>query len=203
MMENSSPSSNALSFFMTIGKLKGLRRTGWVLRGVPDPERVSGHMYRMAVMAMMIGNDPSAGIDKDKCIRMALAHDMGECIVGDITPQCGVSKEHKLKLEAEAMASLGKLVDSASAAEFRSLWEEYEAQETMEATVVKDLDMFDMILQAHEYEVDMKDPGRLQEFFDSTNQKFKHPIVKQWAEELYKLRADNLGRGEQVNSATE
>ncbi|KAH9383325.1 hypothetical protein HPB48_024445 [Haemaphysalis longicornis] len=102
----------------------GLRRTGWVLRGVPDPERVSGHMYRMAVMAMMIGNDPNGGIDKDKCIRMALVHDMGECIVGDITPQCGVSKEHKLKLETEAMASLGKLVDSASAGEFRSLWEE-------------------------------------------------------------------------------
>uniref|UniRef100_A0A1E1X132 5'-deoxynucleotidase HDDC2 n=1 Tax=Amblyomma aureolatum TaxID=187763 RepID=A0A1E1X132_9ACAR len=187
---------NALSYFMLIGKLKGIRRTGWVLRDVPDPERVSGHMYRMSVMAMMLGNDPDAGVNKDKCIRMALVHDMGECIVGDITPMCGVSKEEKFRRESEAMNCLAKLVDNVSAAEFKSLWEEYEAQNSPESKVVKDLDMFDMILQAHEYEVEMQDPGRLQEFFDSTNGRFQHRIVKQWTEELYKLRASHLSQGE-------
>ncbi|KAK8756844.1 hypothetical protein V5799_000456 [Amblyomma americanum] len=100
---------------------------------------------------------------------MALVHDMGECIVGDITPTCGVSKEEKFRRESDAMDSLAKLVDKVSAEEFKSLWEEYEAQNSPESKVVKDLDMFDMILQAHEYEVEMQDPGRLQEFFDSTN----------------------------------
>ncbi|XP_077488301.1 5'-deoxynucleotidase HDDC2 [Amblyomma americanum] len=187
---------NALSYFMFIGKLKGIRRTGWVLRGVPDPERISGHMYRMSVMAMMLGNDPDAGVNKDKCIRMALVHDMGECIVGDITPTCGVSKEEKFRRESDAMDSLAKLVDKVSAEEFKSLWEEYEAQNSPESKVVKDLDMFDMILQAHEYEVEMQDPGRLQEFFDSTNGRFQHRIVKQWTEELYKLRDSHLSQGE-------
>ncbi|XP_049528592.1 5'-deoxynucleotidase HDDC2 isoform X2 [Dermacentor silvarum] len=163
--------TNALSYFMLIGKLKGIRRTGWVLRGVPDPERISGHMYRMSIMAMMVGNDPEAGVDKDKCIRMALVHDMGECIVGDITPTCGVSKEEKYRRESE-----------------------YEAQNSPESKVVKDLDMFDMILQAHEYEVEMQDPGKLQEFFDSTNGRFQHRIVKTWVEELYKLRATHLSQ---------
>lgn len=186
--------TNVLSYFMLIGKLKGIRRTGWVLRGVPDPERISGHMYRMSIMAMMIGNDPDAGVDKDRCIRMALVHDMGECIVGDITPTCGVSKEEKYRRESDAMDCLGKLVDNVSAAEFRSLWEEYEAQSSPESKVVKDLDMFDMIVQAHEYEVEMQDPGRLQEFFDSTNGRFQHPIVKKWVEELYKLRATHLSQ---------
>lgn len=51
-----------------------------------------------------------------------------------------------------------------------------------------------MILQAHEYEVEMQDPGRLQEFFDSTNERFQHPIVKKWVEELYKLRATHLSQ---------
>uniref|UniRef100_A0A0C9R129 5'-deoxynucleotidase HDDC2 n=1 Tax=Amblyomma americanum TaxID=6943 RepID=A0A0C9R129_AMBAM len=187
---------NALSYFMFIGKLKGIRRTGWVLRGVPDPERISGHMHRMSVMAMMLGNDPDAGVNKDKCIRMALVHDMGECIVGDITPTCGVSKEEKFRRESDAMDSLAKLVDKVSAEEFKSLWEEYEAQNSPESKVVKDLDMFDMILQAHEYEVEMQDPGRLQEFFDSTNGRFQHRIVKQWTEELYKLRDSHLSQGE-------
>ncbi|KAL1436526.1 hypothetical protein MTO96_049624 [Rhipicephalus appendiculatus] len=64
------------------------------------------------------------------------------------------------------MDCLGKLVDNVSAAEFRSLWEEYEAQRS----------------------------GRLQEFFDSTNGRFQHPVVKKWAEELYKLRATHLSQ---------
>ena len=29
------------------------------------------------------------------CIKLALVHDMAECIAGDITPHCGVSKEEK------------------------------------------------------------------------------------------------------------
>ena len=30
-----------------------------------------------------------------RCMKLALVHDMAECIVGDITPYCGVSKEEK------------------------------------------------------------------------------------------------------------
>lgn len=72
------------------------------------------------------------------------------------------------------------------------LHKEYESQSTPESNAVKDLDIFDMILQAHEYELRMEDPGRLQEFFDSTNGKLKHPKVVEWAEELYKRRALHL-----------
>lgn len=184
--------ADAINFFMLIGKLKDTRRTGWVLKGVPDPERISGHMYRMAVMAMMLGNCPNAGIDKDRCVKMALVHDMAECIVGDITPACGVSKEEKFTREWNAMNELGQLAGSVAEKEFKELWQEYESQSTPESNAVKDLDIFDMILQAHEYELRMEDPGRLQEFFDSTNGKLKHPKVVEWAEELYKRRALHL-----------
>lgn len=191
-----SDAADALKYFMMVGKLKDIRRTGWVLRGVPDPERIAGHMYRMAIMAMMLGNSPDAGVDKDKCVKMALVHDLAECIVGDITPTCGVSQEEKFKREASAMKDLGHLVDSVTENEFTGLWQEYEAQETPESQAVKDLDKFDMILQAHEYEVRMEDPGKLQEFFDSTNGKFGHPKVIQWVEELYKLRSDHISTAE-------
>lgn len=33
------------------------------------------------------------------CLKMALVHDLAECIVGDITPHCGVSKEEKHQKE--------------------------------------------------------------------------------------------------------
>jgi UMP-CMP kinase len=40
-------------FLELIEGLKNTLRRGWVLRGVPDPESVSDHMYRMAIMCYM------------------------------------------------------------------------------------------------------------------------------------------------------
>ena len=36
--------------------LQHIKRTGWVLRNVAEPECVSGHMHRMAVMCLLIDN---------------------------------------------------------------------------------------------------------------------------------------------------
>lgn len=54
-------------------------------------------MYRMAVLAMLLGDD----CDRAKCIRMTLVHDLGEAIIGDITPHCGISAMEKHRLEDE------------------------------------------------------------------------------------------------------
>src|SRR5690554_6859406 len=46
--------SSLLDFFLVAGKVKSLRRTGWVDREVRDPESVADHMYRMALMALVL-----------------------------------------------------------------------------------------------------------------------------------------------------
>lgn len=60
--------------------------------------------------------------------------------------------------------------------------------------MVKDLDRFDMVLQAYEYELAEGKPRFLQEFFDSTKDKFddSHPKVKQLVQELHVARENNL-----------
>ncbi|KAG1665146.1 HD domain-containing protein 2 [Nymphon striatum] len=126
-----------------------LKRTGWVLRNVQDPETVSGHMYRMAILSMLIPTDVDGyQVNKDKCIKIALVHDMAESI--------------------DAMLKLQDLVGGSVGQELYDLWHEYEHQTSKEANLVKDLDKFDMILQAYEYEQQDKRPSELQEFFDST-----------------------------------
>lgn len=45
-----------------------------------------------------------------------------------------------------------------------------------------------MVLQAFEYEVAENKPGWLEEFFESTQGKFKHPRVVSWVQELYRQR---------------
>jgi len=47
-----------------------------------------------------------------------------------------------------------------------------------------------MILQAFEYEKAGKRPHSLQEFFDSTNGKFSHPLITSLVTELNKRRSE-------------
>ena len=44
-------------------------------------------MYRMSLMAM-ISSFSNGKIDTNRCIQLALIHDLAEAQVGDITPYC-------------------------------------------------------------------------------------------------------------------
>ncbi|MEE6508146.1 hypothetical protein FKM82_019408 [Ascaphus truei] len=164
-------------------------RTGWVYRKVEKPESVSDHMYRMAVMAMLTEDKQ---LNKDRCVRLALVHDMAECIVGDIAPADNVSKEEKHRQEKDAMKHLTQLLSEDMKKEVYELWEEYEHQSSAEAKFVKELDLCEMILQALEYEELEKKPGRLQDFYNSTAGKFKHPEVVQLVNAIYVERESNI-----------
>lgn len=114
-----------LEFLQVVGMLKTQLRTGWVLRGVHRPESVADHMYRMAVLGFLA----PAPYNTDKCIKMALVHDMAEALVGDITPHQGISKQEKYRMEHEAMQRIrSTLGDSRVAKEIYELWLEYEEQ---------------------------------------------------------------------------
>ncbi|RKP14072.1 HD domain-containing protein 2 [Piptocephalis cylindrospora] len=185
--KNSTPLSptNVLSFLHLVENLKRTKRTGWVEHGIKGPESISDHMYRMSIMAMLV-DDPA--LDRTRCIKMALVHDLAEAIVGDITPHAKVTKEEKYQMEKNAMTkicqSLGN--DHSFVQEINLLWQEYEEATTPEALLVKDLDKFEMIVQALEYE--KSDKTKLESFFQSTQGRFQHPQIRAWAEALYEER---------------
>ncbi|CAG8632852.1 7350_t:CDS:2 [Paraglomus occultum] len=174
-----------LEFLHFCENLKKTKRTGWIDSKISLPESIADHMHRMAVIALLL-NDPS--VDKDRCVKMAVVHDLAESIVGDITPRDGITKEEKSRREQEAMQKLCKdiLGETPQSQEIYDLWTEYERAETREALFVKDLDKFEMIVQAYEYE--RSENCDLSEFFKSTEGKFTHPLVKSWVDELYRKR---------------
>lgn len=45
-----------------------------------------------------------------RCMELTIVHDLAECIVGDITPVCGISAEEKHRREQAAMEELAELV---------------------------------------------------------------------------------------------
>ncbi|KZV91483.1 hypothetical protein EXIGLDRAFT_648177 [Exidia glandulosa HHB12029] len=180
-------SQDMLAFFHILERLKTQKRTGWLVKKIPDPESISDHMYRMGILAMCTSD---ASLDVPRCVMLALVHDLAEAQVGDITPHEGISKAEKRRLEAGAMQNFlhEMFHDSPAGQRIFTLWQEYEDQQTAEALFVKDLDRLEVSLQAHEYEQRHEDKN-LQEFYDSSLPGIKHPEVRQWGEDLLAERA--------------
>lgn len=179
-----------LEFLELVGRLKHVKRTGWVIRDIDECESIAGHMYRMGLMTFLLTEkNNTTNLDRFKCLQIALVHDLAECIVGDITPHCGVSPEEKHRQEDEAMKKIAELTGIAGDRMY-DLYKEYENQSSPEAKFAKDLDRYDMILQAFEYEKREKAPRRLEEFFKATEGKFKHPFILELVTELYRQREE-------------
>lgn len=178
-------SSSAIDFLSLCHSLKTTKRAGWVKRGIQDPESIGDHMYRMGLMALISSDIP--GVNRDKCIKMAIVHDIAEAIVGDITPSDGIPKLEKSRREQEALDHMCKLLGGGPRAkEIHDLWMEYEQNSSAEAKIVKDFDKVEMILQALEYE---NEQGKdLEEFFQSTAGKFQTDLGKAWASEIASRR---------------
>ncbi len=119
------------------GELKQLKRSGWQRNGIPDPESVAEHSYRTALIAMLFA---PGHVDSDKCIRMALVHDLAEAEVGDLTPH---DNPEDAPQERDVFREFHPAV--------QDLCEEYHAGKTPEAKWVKDADMLEMVMQASEY----------------------------------------------------
>lgn len=179
--------ADTLKFIEYVHRLKHMPRRGWVLRDVKDPESISGHMYAMAMMTFLL-EDPN--IDRIKCMQLALVHDLAESIVGDITPEDKVPVDVKHKMEDDAMKEIVSYLGDDLGGRIYSLYKEYEAKETAEAKFVKDLDRFDLVASSVFYEKRDETPGRLQEFFDVTEGKLEHPLIKGLMDELVKQRKE-------------
>ncbi|MCK4327017.1 MAG: HD domain-containing protein [Candidatus Diapherotrites archaeon] len=152
-----------LDFFSEVGKLKEVPRTGWALRGVENPETVTDHAYRVAVMALHYCKQNTL-----RCVGMALVHDLPEVITGDVAVRAN-EKDQEIpsaeKAEQEKAAAK-KLFEPQP--EMYSLWLEYFENKTPGARLVHDLDKVEMLLQALEYTRDKRTSEDLEEFFEST-----------------------------------
>lgn len=107
---------NLINFLKEIGKLKKVKRTGWVLRGIKNPESVAEHTYRTTIMAMVLADrfKDKLKLDKDKLIQIALIHDIAEARVGDITPHEKISEKEKHELEKKAAKRIFSNLDPES-----------------------------------------------------------------------------------------
>ncbi len=177
-----------LAFLNVIQQLKLQKRTGWLDYNVNDCESIADHMYRLSCICMTITNPK---INRDKCMRIALVHDMAESIVGDITPVHPMGKVEKSRREWETIKyiceEIVNPISPLAASEIMEDWTSYENIKSLEAQYVKDIDKYELFVQCFEYEQQLNGSKNFQEFFHSVKS-IKTEEVKQWVNELITLR---------------
>lgn len=141
-------SSDIIKFFHDIGQLKNISRTGWGRCGIEEPESVADHSFRTAFIAMIMSD--YLKFNTEKVMRLALLHDLAEVVTGDITPYDELTTEEKRIKEFTAVEEI--LGGITNADEYLTLWKEYDTGSTPEAKLVKNIDKFEMALQAVEYQ---------------------------------------------------
>lgn len=155
--------SRAIELVQFFDRLAALPRTGWLLRGVSDPESIAEHCFGVCVVAMILVDDLRAkgiSIDGERVLRMAIVHDAAEAFTGDI-PMPAKTEELSEALEAAEDRLLAGALPPAELA----LWREAEDASTLEARVVKAADKVQMLVKALTYEQQRR--GRLDEFWRS------------------------------------
>lgn len=185
-----SKKTDYLDFFKSVGKSKRLLRSGWLREKVKDPESVAEHSFRVSVLAMVLSDKLGHKLDKNKLIKMAILHDLGEVITGDIVTERHdiidiERRDDKEKEEKEGIREVfGKIGLSD---EYVKIFEEMIGRTTLEAKVFWQFDKLEMALQALEYE---EEQGKnLEEFF--LNVELYHvrdPLLKEIFNEIKKQR---------------
>ena len=171
-----------VEFAHIVGKLKELKRSGWLMRKVPNPESVADHSFRTAVLAMFLAS--KAGINGDKAIKMALIHDLGETEIGDLIIEgeyTNTERDPKLTRERQALVNI---LSTINAQDHISLFDEFIENKTPEAQFVNQLDKLEAAIQADEYENEYGID--LHEFFNTTKKHLKERLLKEIFSEVIK-----------------
>src|SRR5437588_92296 len=148
-----------LSTLIELQRLKGLGRTGWMLRGIAaGAESVADHSYGVAVAAMLLGDEVLARgvqVNMERVLRTALLHDWAEARVGDLprTATAYFGAETRKGAESAAFKEIvSKLETSAVAEKYSALHEDYEERKSLEARIVKAADVIDLLVQTLAFE---------------------------------------------------
>jgi putative hydrolases of HD superfamily len=138
----------ALNFFAEAGLLKRVKRSGWWVAGIENPETVAEHCFRCAVIGYYIAH--CEGVDVFRVVTQTLFNDIHEARINDL---------HKMghhyidfrpaeqKVFSDQIANLEKRVKGA----LKTMREDYDRQISRESIVARDADILECLIQAKEY----------------------------------------------------
>ena len=143
-MEN----TDIAKYLYEMGYLKQVKRAGWGMLGIPQPESVAEHSFRTAILGYILAS--LAGADPERTATMCLFHDTAEARTGDLHRVA--RRYHNGNREELALSEQVQRLPSAIADGISSLVHEYEERSPLEGRLARDADLLECILQAREYQ---------------------------------------------------
>jgi putative hydrolases of HD superfamily len=137
-----------LAFCLEIDKVKRILRQT-LIADASRRENDAEHSWHLAVMANVLAEYAPAGTDLARATRMLLVHDLVEIDAGDTYCYDAAACLTQRDREADAADRIFALLPPDQAAEFRALWEEFEARDTPAARFAAALDRVQPVLLNH------------------------------------------------------
>ena len=144
-------SLNYLAFvnlFAEAGLLKKVKRSGWWVAGIRNPESVADHCFRCAIIGYHMAH--LEGVDPFKVLIMTLFNDIHESRINDLHKMGHYYIDFKAAEKRVFKDQIKSLAGQAKA-EMEGLRREYDEQVTKESIVARDADILECLLQAKEY----------------------------------------------------
>ncbi len=137
-----------MEFLLEIDKQKEIGRQTYLADG-SRKEKDAEHAWHMAVMAFLLEDYANEKIDLLKTIKMILLHDVVEIDAGDTYAYDTQGNQTKRIREQKAADRIYGMLPEEQKAEYRALWEEFEAMETPESKFANTLDKVQPVLLNH------------------------------------------------------
>jgi len=128
-----------IAFLLEIDQLKEIRRQNYTIRGRRQ-ETDAEHAWHVTIMAVLLAEHANTPVDLLRVVKMLLIHDLVEIDAGDTFAYdtAGAATQHAR--EARAADRIYPLLPADQAAEYRALWDEFEARTTAEAKYAHAMD---------------------------------------------------------------
>jgi putative hydrolase of HD superfamily len=140
---------NIAKYVYEIGYLKQLKRAGWGMIGIPQPESVAEHSFRTIILGYILAS--LEGADPMKTAVMCLFHDTAEARISDfhrVAKRYVDVREGELRALSEQVQRLPQDV----AEQVVSFFQDYEERASLEGQLAHDADLLECIFQAREYQ---------------------------------------------------
>lgn len=144
-MENKNRLDKLMRFILEIDKGKQVMRQTYLSDG-SRKENDAEHSWHLALMAILLSEYANEPVDSLKVMKMVLIHDLVEIDAGDTYAYDKKGNETKGERELQAADRIFGLLPGDMSSEFRTLWEEFESGETMEAKFALTLDKIQPVL---------------------------------------------------------
>ena len=169
--------NDMIKYLYEMGQLKRVKRSGWWMAGIDDPESVAEHSFRTAILGYLLAH--LQGADPMQTAMMCLFHDTPEARLNDLhrtaKKYIDLGSSEKLALSEQVERLPQQIAD-----EIVALIENYEERVSPEAQLARDADVLECLIQAREYQT--SGYTNVEEWIENCRASLKTEAAKKLAE---------------------